>query len=961
MEELFLQILNMSFTAGIVILAVIAVRFLLHKTPKLFSYALWIIVLFRLVCPFSLESVLSLLPTNPAPVPTDIVYSATPRVNTGITAVDRTISASLPAPVAHTSVNPLQIWVSIGTAVWIFGMAALLIYSAISLIRLKRLLRGALCLFGNVYQCERLHTPFVMGVFRPRIYLPSTLTESERQYILLHERTHIRRLDHIMKLFSFLVLCIHWFNPLVWVAFFLSGRDMEQSCDEAVIKQLGSDTKKEYSSLLLSLATGRRIVAGVPLAFGEGDTKGRIKHVLRYRKPAFWVIAAAISAFIIVSVVLILNPVSSKTTTVTFPAYSGGQTEYNVYKYDIKPFSVTMELPRGWTVREPEDTEQSGSSLFTPMHIYSGNTYKGYIAYNTFTIYDETTDGNYYRMVYNELMLGSVENWDNAYTPVNETEAGETATCRLSVVQLEEGKSAAESIAREYPAILSYNKDLLVYVAVQFEESAVSGEQLTEIAKSIVIKDAPDAVPIHSGFYNSDGLYDFLAANTYQSKDYSNISVKDSSGNDISRDMILLWMWANEIYNVDDNRMFKMGKWSRIINDAPEFVEILNYDEVVDKVFTAKGKEMLENAPITHIVKQNGRVYRLGPYKTGYFYSAALDDMQVKEMSSDRIVFTVKYVRNPGYVVEADNTSYVPEYDYIDFPVVKSGGRWLVDDYIFIENKIHLDNSPYFSIITDDPLTTIPTVIMFGRSTDKDKDVLTMLRELENMEGFIFAREWAIETDRAYVKFDFEEKPKSLYLRYIAGGGSILQKEYPIDKDYRIKVPTEEGVYNFFADIVWENGKEETVYFSMTMMNGYEAAYYNTLRWKREILPAVQTLLAHYRGDEVSTDAFRQLIKDRVYPSDFPPAAELPEVFMLDQIAIRYNGEPDSPANIYAAIAIDNDHELRFYIKKLFRDLEIYDNVDGYYISDVFFVKRTEKRFLDFVLTDVDLYAKIQS
>ncbi|MEG1072549.1 MAG: M56 family metallopeptidase, partial [Oscillospiraceae bacterium] len=289
LETVFLQVLNMSVTGGMVILFVLIARLLLKKAPKIFSYALWSVVLFRLCCPFSFESAMSLLPYKTGITPAGVLYTQTPGVDVGIPAVSAAINAALPVPNLGDSVNPMQIVVAVAAAIWLVGIAVLLIYSVVSLLNLRRRLRDAVHESGNIYTSPSLTSPFVMGLFSPKIYLPASLTARERDYILLHEQTHIKRLDHAVKLFCFFVLCVHWFNPLVWVAFFLCGRDMELSCDEAVIKKLGSDVKKDYSTSLLTLATGRRIVGGTPLAFGEGDTKSRIKNVLNYKKPAFWV------------------------------------------------------------------------------------------------------------------------------------------------------------------------------------------------------------------------------------------------------------------------------------------------------------------------------------------------------------------------------------------------------------------------------------------------------------------------------------------------------------------------------------------------------------------------------------------------------------------------------------------------------------------------------------------------
>lgn len=308
LEKLFLQVLNMSFTGAIVIAFVLLFRLLLKKVPKSFSYGLWAVVLFRLVCPFSFESTLSLLPIKADPISQDIPLMQTPRIDTGIPALNDAVDAILPAATPYASVDPLQIWVSVGSLLWMLGMALLLAYSLATLIKLNKRLRSASCDRENIFVSTQIDTAFVVGVFRPKIYLPEGLSDRERGYILLHEQTHIRRLDHVIRLLSFLVLCVHWFNPLVWAAFFLCGKDMELSCDEAVIKRLGNHVKKEYSASLLTLATGRRIVGGTPLAFGEGDTKSRVNNVLRYQKPAFWVVLVAMAAVIALTVGLLSDP-----------------------------------------------------------------------------------------------------------------------------------------------------------------------------------------------------------------------------------------------------------------------------------------------------------------------------------------------------------------------------------------------------------------------------------------------------------------------------------------------------------------------------------------------------------------------------------------------------------------------------------------------------------------------------
>ena len=307
MEGLFLQLLNMNLTASYVILAVVAARLVLRRAPAVYSYALWSAVLFRLVCPISFESLFSLMPVKAQGIPANIGYAAAPQIDSGVVVIDRVVNSSLPAATPYASVNPMQVLLFIGANLWVLGAALLLLCSFISTVRLQRHLRPAQLVQGNVYRAEGIQTPFVFGVLRPKIYLPSGLDEGWQPYILQHEQTHIQRLDHIVKPVAFLVVCIHWFNPLVWLAFFLMERDMERACDERVLRQLGGGIKKEYSSALLALATKPTRFIGT-LAFGESGAKQRIKNILRYQRPAIWVVAASIAAVVALVVGLSANP-----------------------------------------------------------------------------------------------------------------------------------------------------------------------------------------------------------------------------------------------------------------------------------------------------------------------------------------------------------------------------------------------------------------------------------------------------------------------------------------------------------------------------------------------------------------------------------------------------------------------------------------------------------------------------
>ncbi len=304
---------NMSLTASVVTGFVLLARLALRRAPKVYSYVLWAVVLFRLLCPVSVSSAVSLLNVVDAPVtertPVTSVVEYVPPLAVPAERpvvqipVPGAVEAAEPAPVAPAA-DPA----AVAAWVWLLGVAALAGYSIVSLLALRRRLTGAVRLEGNVWLADHIDSPFVLGLLRPKIYLPSALPEGERGYILLHERHHIRRGDHLIKALFFAALCLHWFNPLVWLAFVLMGRDMEMSCDEAVVKKLGADVRADYSASLLSLATGRRMVAGAPLAFGEGDTKGRIKNLLRWKAPRRWVMVLAALVSLAVVCACAANP-----------------------------------------------------------------------------------------------------------------------------------------------------------------------------------------------------------------------------------------------------------------------------------------------------------------------------------------------------------------------------------------------------------------------------------------------------------------------------------------------------------------------------------------------------------------------------------------------------------------------------------------------------------------------------
>ena len=343
-DRLFMDILDMSKTAAIVIAAVLLARLFLRKAPKVFSYALWTVVLFRLLCPFSLEAPVSIMPHLPATSssyaladePIDfagagmVAYQAIGDAVNGEPEIHRipTTETSEMGVTRYVTADWRSLGILFGKYVWAAGVAFMLLYSLIAYRKVRKDAKIAVPLRDNIWIADDIQSPFVIGFTQPKIYLPCNLSEKEQEYIILHEQHHIRRFDHIFKAAAFLALTIHWFNPLVWVAFVLACKDMEMSCDEAVVCKLGGEVRADYSASLLTLATGRRIIAGTPLAFGEGDTRDRIKNLAKWKKPAIWIVVIVAVLCIILAAVLLTDP--EKHTTAPMPGMDA-QNKYGIF------------------------------------------------------------------------------------------------------------------------------------------------------------------------------------------------------------------------------------------------------------------------------------------------------------------------------------------------------------------------------------------------------------------------------------------------------------------------------------------------------------------------------------------------------------------------------------------------------------------------------------------------------
>lgn len=310
MSDVFLHACNLALTAGWVALLVIAARLLLHRAPRRVSCLLWALVGLRLVLPFSFPYFYSLIPST-TPLPENIATAPVPQIESGFAAVDRVVNPVLSehlTPTVGASVNPMQVLLAVGACIWLLGVAAMLIWAAVSYLRIRRRVRISLQSERGVYLCDDIDTPFILGVVRPRIYLPSALSDEAADYVIAHERAHLRRLDHIWKPLGFLLLSIYWFHPLLWIAYIWLCRDIEAACDERVIHDMDGGDRKHYSEALLHCSVRGKILSACPLAFGEVGVKARVRAVLNYKKPAFWIILVAVVLSVWLAVGLLSDP-----------------------------------------------------------------------------------------------------------------------------------------------------------------------------------------------------------------------------------------------------------------------------------------------------------------------------------------------------------------------------------------------------------------------------------------------------------------------------------------------------------------------------------------------------------------------------------------------------------------------------------------------------------------------------
>lgn len=373
MGDIFLKLLNMSITASWLILAVLCIRLLFRKIPKWITCLLWGVVAIRLIFPLSIESAFS-LQLSAEPIRTSTMVEGelipyVPSVDSNIGVVENTVNPLLAEAFAYQeteSVAPLQIATEIAGSVWLCGMVVLLIFALVSMIKLRLRVREAVRYKENIYICDAVKSPFILGIIKPRIYLSSALSEEEMDYIIAHERAHLKRKDHLWKPFGYLLLCIYWFNPLCWIAYIMLCKDIELACDEKVIKDMSFGDKKEYSRVLLFCATQRHLVMAYPLAFGEVGVKERVKTVLNYKKPTFWITIAAIVVCAIVAICFLTNPAKEYQIRITIPARS--ETGFYYSDEEICPKRNTLTIAKGGHLGDTE-------VILLPVEVKEENAY----------------------------------------------------------------------------------------------------------------------------------------------------------------------------------------------------------------------------------------------------------------------------------------------------------------------------------------------------------------------------------------------------------------------------------------------------------------------------------------------------------------------------------------------------------------------------------------------------------
>ena len=480
LEKIFCKVLSLDLAAIVAVALVLIARLCFLKAPKRCSYFLWSVVLLRLVIPFSLKLPgKSLLPVSTDTFSTDLAFKAVPVIDSGNRMVDSAVNSILPAADVGASVNPMQIWLAVGTVVWIAGMTLL---AALSLVKYFRLM----LIIGterqsNIAVSDKIETAFVIGIFRPLICLPAGLSDGERRMIIAHESAHIKRGDHIIKLISYILLVIHWYNPVMWLAFGLMTRDMEMSCDEAVIN--GGYDRSDYAEALLRLSVGKEILPAIPPTFGEGAVKERIVNVMKCNVSNTFVSFIAVIAAALIAVTCVVTGSPNKVTV----EISNSEMSLSV--------GVQLELPTGWKVGGEYESDYPGlDGKLIAINDRDGNlvatvgahSYPDYSKEDDPSQFPDPSSENYWQAVYPELRLPAHKYWEIDPATSHRGENDENTMRAVVYTQIpDDNLSAAAWETVERPGIVSYYDSMHVYTFIEFY--GASDEEMRTIFDSLTI------------------------------------------------------------------------------------------------------------------------------------------------------------------------------------------------------------------------------------------------------------------------------------------------------------------------------------------------------------------------------------------------------------------------------------------------------------------------------------------
>ncbi len=634
MGDNFLKLLNMSITAGWFILAVLCIRLIFRKMPKWVNCFLWGAVAIRLICPFSIESPFSLLPSaEPVKSGTIVegkVQNYIPSIDSHLTIVENTINPMLTETFAYSesdSAAPLQVVTCAAGMIWICGVVLLIICAFGSVISLHKLVREAVCVRDNIYICDAVKSPFVLGIVRPRVYLPSALSEKEMNYIIAHEAAHLGRKDHWWKSLGYFLLCIYWFQPLCWVAYAVFCKDIELACDEKAAGAMTFHEKKEYSEVLLSCARQKRPVMVCPPAFGEVGVKERVRSVLNYKKPALWVMIAALAVCAILAICFLTNPAKEYQIRITIPA---GSTEPICYSdAEISPKGSTLTIYAGeglgdteiklLPVEVREENAYDEPAYITPgmpvkMDVEKGAWFK--IGVNIQNSTDESKD--VYVSVKNvEVRIASTENEMNTKETgmISDEEAGQ------DTVSYEQSEAGQDTVPYEQP---------------EAGQDTVPYEQ-PEAGQDIMLYEQPEAdrvcIKVQPSMVRERAFYYYIPEDEDQKWLSERVKALDLEGEPWDR----RWEGHKEkgwqiVYNDVEIRAFEGGYLYYTYEDDEKgmmecFIEAPKLCDYIQVILTEKiGYQNYDVSDIKDIVSARLDVNSL--FTGGEFYSQTITDAE---------------------------------------------------------------------------------------------------------------------------------------------------------------------------------------------------------------------------------------------------------------------------------------------------------------------------------------------